>query len=698
MKTMDKNKWKHRDKKNKGLMRLNRFFSKTRNIVIYILLIYIFIYLIINYSINLIEHIDEIFQNLSNQKSWLIHAKFIFYPRLSEYYSVYIIGIVIATILSMVSFYKFKINYADLNVNQRGGSRWTTLNELKSQYHMIPEKKQEYKGHGGFLVSRYEDFLLIDDSPVNNLIIGTTRSGKGETVIFPMIDLYSRASEKSSLIIMDPKLELYTASKATLEYRGYKVLLLNLVDCMKGVQYNPLQIIVEAYKSGNFSEAELLCNTFATSIFPDKKTSGQEQFWNKNAINLLSALILALTEDCIKEGHEEKINLYSLVNMFQEMILIKVSEEQYVLDIYFQNRPERDRAKMKYATIASSPARTKGGIFATMTQSLTLFTYEEIAKMTSGNTFNLKDVGFGNMPIALFLGIPDYDTSRYFLATTFISQLYYVLAKKASKSVGGQCSREVVFLLDEFGNMPAIDNFANIITVCLGRNIRFNIVIQSIAQLTEKYDKQTSEIIMSNCGNIMYLLTSDYQTAQTISNMIGNETTLNVNRSGKKMSLEKTFTEDYIPKPLMDPNRLMSEMMEGCNIVCRSLKRKDKKGRDIQAYPIYNQDETRFKYRHQYLLDDFPSDNTIDEIAPFRLYDVDLSHIVYYPPIFRDVQKSMLKTWKVIYIKLREYWPMDKIDQLTIGQICDEVEKDPFIDNDTKFKLKDYLTRNIAGR
>lgn len=67
----------------------------------------------------------------------------------------------------------------------------------------MPESKEEYKGHGGVVISRYKKKIFIDDSAVNNLIIGTTRSGKGETYVFPTIDVYSRAEEKPSMIIRE---------------------------------------------------------------------------------------------------------------------------------------------------------------------------------------------------------------------------------------------------------------------------------------------------------------------------------------------------------------------------------------------------------------------------------------------------------------------------------------------------------------
>ena len=101
-------------------------------------------------------------------------------------------------------------------------------------------------------------------------MIGMTRSGKGETYVFPSIDIYSRAEKKSSMIIVDPKLELVKSSYETLQKRGYEIHILNLTDPRDSMGFNPLQLVIDAYKRKEYAEAELLCSSFCFSIFnPD---------------------------------------------------------------------------------------------------------------------------------------------------------------------------------------------------------------------------------------------------------------------------------------------------------------------------------------------------------------------------------------------------------------------------------------------
>ncbi len=572
-----------------------------------------------------------------------------------QYWMFYGFLILLIFLFDAMVLYRVKTNFKDLNINQKGSERFSTLKEIREQYKAIPERGFSYPGKPGVPVCRYEHTIYIDDSPVNNLIIGMTRSGKGETFVFPTIDIYSRAQQKASLVVIDPKLELAKSSYKTLESRGYEVHVLNLTDPSDLMGFNPLQLVIEAYKKGDYAETELLCSSFYFSIFNPNAAGGDNEFWANNSTHLLTALILAHVADCLSADeqenekerkrflekqaaflnlspevqqqvrdnwhnnpklaqnyalpeqtfapsnrHEKKINMYSILNTFSTLANIKMKDGvTTVLDVYFNERPDLDRAKLKYASIGMAGDRTKGSIFSNTLSKLTIFTFENIAKITAQNSFELRDIGFGEKPIAVFLSIPDYDRSNHFIASVFIRQLYFVLAKSATKSQSGTCKREVVFLLDEFGNVPAIEGMANIITVCLGRKIRFNLVVQSYAQLEQLYGED-SKTIVGNCGNKIYIKTDDLGTAKEFLESLRSRTEINVSRSGTVLSLHKGMSEQYEERPLLTANELMRLRQSEC-VVKRSMKQRDLKNNLITAYPIFNTGETAFKYRFEYL-------------------------------------------------------------------------------------------------
>lgn len=663
------------------LFRLNRFISSRYTVIIFLILLDILLFGAINYIVNVLSHAFDWFVTQEKISYGIINI----FPNLATIgplKGVYSLLFLCMIALDIVVLYQIHTSYSEknFNVDQKGDSRWETLEEIQEEFLAIPEREKEYEGFPGTLMSRQDGIAYIERYPTNNLYIGITRSGKGEEHVFPNLDILTRASVKSSLIIGDPKLELYKSSKKTLEERGYKVYLFNLDDPLHSMGYNPLTIIKETYCSGDYADAEMLANSLSFSIFRPDECSGDEKYFAGAAAGLLAAMVLALIEDCIEEDKntnrnryelykekraaydklpedmrnaerthylqrsqdtsadlisasyidtippeipfselkvaENQINMFSIINIFSELAVININQNNTALDLYFTTRPPMDRAKLKYLSTKVAGDRTKGSIYSTMSEKLLIFTYENIAKMTCDSSFNLRDLGFGEQPIALFFNTPDYDKSNHFLASVLIRQLYFVLAKAATREMSGKCLRPVKFLLDEFGNLPAIENMQGIITVCLGRNISFDLYVQDYMQLENLYDK-TAAIIQSNCANTFYIMAGDTDTAERFSKMLGNKTVVDIQRSGHRLEFGKTFTETTIEQPLMNPAQLL-RLQPGECVIHRRTKKMNSSGEPGELNPIFNSKHrntvapgTYMKRRYEYLLNTFPNPDTI---------------------------------------------------------------------------------------
>ncbi|UOQ95087.1 type IV secretory system conjugative DNA transfer family protein [Halobacillus shinanisalinarum] len=686
--------------------------------------------------------------------------------------------------------YKLRSNFHPIGTDEKGSQRFAMRKEIKQQYKAIPDRGQTYKGQGGPVLARKGNKAYIDPSPVNNLIIGTTRSGKGQTYVIPTIDAYSRAEKQASLIINDPKGELFASSRETLENRGYEVEVLNLMNPMQSMSFNLLELVKQSYLDGDYSTAQTLCETITHMLYHNPQA--KEPMWDDSAKSLVNAMILAITEKSITEGTEEKITMYTVANMLSELgtknEIDENGQEYNALDQYFQELPQAHVAKEQYATSNFSKGNTRSSIFTTAMNGLTKFTMSETAKMTAKNSLDLKKVGFGQFmkgrgtpfskvyvtfpdgvtevnqsgesgtwtvnfssklrpgdtlkiwqeqdplsakqkrkrtngqgeekerskftvqvkdmdgesgevhfsfpsgsvhdltvdqisyftkPIALFMVTPDYDTSTHAIPSIFVSQLYYVLSKNAAVAKGQKCLREVVFVLDEFGNMPSIADMDNKITVCLGRNIRFHLVIQSYAQLKELYGEDGQATIRGNCGNEIYILSADYDSASYFSSKLGKQTLNTQTRSGSTFSLDKSKTESTEGRDLLTANELQ-ELEEGDTVVRRVLKRRDKRGRKIRAFPIYNTGKHSMKYAHTYLSQDFDTSKAITEeeidtphrsVQPRDLV-IDFSSI----PI-AEKEKANNRGMEISEENTDEYQSIDKKawNQQKVGQFFDAV-------------------------
>ncbi|HDX9695026.1 ATPase [Bacillus thuringiensis] len=736
--------------------------------------------LIANFLLNLsLELIETTFSDLLHPKPFHMEIGFLFRMPIAEHpiYYLLVFLVVIGTIARTV--YKLKSSFKNLNNHEKGSSRFITVEELKKQYRAVPDREETFKGGGGVVISRLGDKVFIDDSPVNNLIIGTTRSGKGETYVFPTIDVYSRAEHKPSLIFNDPKGELFSASKETLEERGYHIEVLNLLTPLDSMSYNLLQLVKDAYKDGDYSTAQALCKTLSHTLY--YKPGVKDPFWQDCAMSLCNAMILAITDKCIAEGTEEKITMYAVANMLSELgskeIIIDPEEPpKNALDLYFENLPSDSVAKMQYATSNFSKGQARGGIFTQTMNGLSIFTFDEIAKMTAKNSVDLKRVGFGktikgkvaprkrieivfpdgskesiksditgrfaldfkkvikvgdtiqfnekgnkkkktsisimkidektgdtefkvveenediqvitvdyfDKPVAIFMITPDFDSSNHVIASIFVRQLYFILAKGASLARGGKCHREVVFCLDEFGNMPSIEGMANIITVCLGRNVRFNLVIQAYAQLKNKYGED-ADTIDGNCGNTIYILTNDQETAEKVSKKLGNQTINLSSRSGKGLSTDKNKTESLDQRPLLTANELMN-FKEGESAVIRVIKRQDNNRKRIRPRPIYNTGETALKYRWEYLGVEFDTDKSILDIDIDSLHDdVNPKSLIVDFLGERKAEQIEKKTSEPEQEDLPPVETLQPVEEPTMMGIDEEIPEEAFQQEDSPF-------------
>ncbi|MCC0732146.1 MULTISPECIES: VirD4-like conjugal transfer protein, CD1115 family [unclassified Clostridioides] len=557
----------------------------------------------------------------------------IFIPRWITCFPIYFIVYLVFIVVITKMIVNLRISFNKLEEGQKGTARFATLEEINTQYRSIPKRDIPFEGLGGIPIARnlVKDEIYIDDSIVNNLIIGMTRSGKGETFILPSLDIYSRAKNKISLVVNDPKGELAIMCKKIFEVRGFDTYLLNLIEPMNSMSYNPLQLVIDAYKKGEYDEAQLLCKTLTHSIYYNP--SSKDPIWEKSAMSLVNALILAICDKCINEGIEEKITLYTVANMLSEL-----GSKNYVdmydvphnaLDDYFQEMPNRSVAKMQYSTSKFSAGNTRASIFTTAMSELQVFTFNKLAKLTSKTSINFEDVASKDCkPSIIFMATPDYDTSNHFVASMFVRQLYYVLAKKATFSKGGKCERRVKFLLDEFGNMPSIEGMANIITVCLGRGISFDLVVQSYTQLKSLYG-DSMDTIKSNCGNKIYILTDDPSTLDEVSKTIGEKTIITNSRSGEVFSTSKSQTESLDSRRLLSPDEL-ARLEKGEMVVIRPIKREDINQEKIKAHPIFNDKKRAMQHRYEYLLDTFnKEDLTLEDIRIDTLHkNVDVEDLL----------------------------------------------------------------------
>ena len=394
----------------------------------------------------------------------------------------------------------------------KGYSRWLKEKEMKKELKMVRpgDWSSEY---GGIPLINNGKEIWVDNSEFHNLIIGSTGSGKTEMLVQPMVKCLAKSNQ--SMIITDPKGEIYERNAEELKERGYKIVLLNFRDPQKGNCWNPLSLPYSLYKEGNSDKANELLDDLAMNILYDESSQNQDPFWEKTSADYFAGLSLALFDD----AEESQINLNS-INLMTTAGEEKFRNTTYMKE-YFSYKDEASPAYVNVSSTLLAPQDTKGSILSVFKQKIKLFSSREnLSEMLSHSDFDMKDIG--REKTAVFIVVQDEKKTYHSLVTIFIKQVYETLIDVAQEA-GGKLPFRTNFILDEFANMPPLKDVTTMVTAARSRAIRFSFIIQNFAQLNQVYGKENAETIKGNCGNIIYLISSELTALEEISKMCGEE-------------------------------------------------------------------------------------------------------------------------------------------------------------------------------
>ena len=274
-----------------------------------------------------------------------------------------------------------------------------------------------------------------------------------------------------------------------------------------------VQNSINELKGKAYEELEDLAST----LFPPSGGS-ENSMWRSNAADMVAAVIYAMLEIM-----ELDITLIPIEKFNLTTVAVLLTDEKNICE-WFQSLPRTSKAYTTGSATFNAPDATRGGFFANLKEPLKIFQDYGIQGITCRNTINLFE--FTKKPTAIFLIIPDDKTNRHILGSLFISQLYKASVEVANKSDEQTLPRQMLFLLDEFGNMPKISNMSSIITVARGRGIFFLLILQGFYQLYEKYGQNDGKTIKDNCNLFLYIQSNSDEDAESISKMIGDKTVI----------------------------------------------------------------------------------------------------------------------------------------------------------------------------
>lgn len=402
--------------------------------------------------------------------------------------------------------------------------------------------------------------IYYNDDDTHSIILGATRSGKGRTVLLQTIGIQGLAGE--SMILSDPKGELFCYTNEFLKNLGYEVIALDFEEPEKSNSYNFLQNVIDYVNEGDMTRA---IDSVEDVVDMLVQKGSNEPIWENGEKSVLAfAILLVVIEN------KERPEYQNLTNAYHFLSKMCISDEngKIPLNKYIQDLDDNHPAKLKASIALVAPEKTRGSFFTSALSTLRLFANPFIYEMSKQTDFDIND---STKKRAIFIILPDQKKTYNSLAGLFISQYYNSLIKNA-KANGNRLQRRVNFNLDEFGNYPAINGMESKMTVSAGYGIRFNLFIQSFAQLKSVYDEDVARVLKDNAETLIYLRSKDTETLKEVSERLGTYTAINVTESNGKGSF--TSSTSYIERPLLNykevekikrPNTLV--LRDGENVI-----------------------------------------------------------------------------------------------------------------------------------
>jgi type IV secretion system protein VirD4 len=368
----------------------------------------------------------------------------------------------------------------------------------------------------------------------NVLVFGASGTQKSKSYIIPNI----LNTDSDSIIVTDPKGELYETTSEIKRKQGYSVHLMNfdITENETSDKYNSLDYIISDI------DAAELGNTLV--INANGLPANGDSFWINSEAGVIATLALYAKHFLPKEQQ----HLGSVYN-----ILVSTPKALHHL---FKDIPDNHIVKRSYnGCIGNKEEKMRAQIMGGASSAIDLWKYDETRNLTYTSDFNLMDLGKKKMII--YVKMPVGKKYSRPLIATFFNQLFEQLYKLA-ESNHGTLPNPVRMLLDEFANIGQIPMFEERLSTTRSLGIYVTPVLQSIEQLRNRYGREKASEIMDNCDTHLFLGTNDKDAQKHFSEKLG-MTTIRIqgeSESKNERGQSSGESKNYVQRPLMTADEI----------------------------------------------------------------------------------------------------------------------------------------------
>ncbi len=503
-----------------------------------------------------------------------------------------LIGVLVVVFIAVIVIMNLLDNYSlngikskKVGNGQHGTARFATDGEIKRTFSSLPfepglwrKGKNLPKVQGTIVACRgngRKTTALVDTGDVHTLMIGAAGVGKTAFFLYPNLEL--ACASGMSFVSSDSKGDV-ARNYGTIAKNcyGYNVSVLDLRNPTRSDENNILHLVnkyMDEYLSDktNLSakaKAEKYAKITAKTIINiggGDGNYGQNAYFYDAAEGLISSVILLLAEF----GEKNERHIVSVFKLIQDLLAKYQPSPKAKSQMYFtklmEKLPSEHKAKWLAGAALNSADQAMLSVMSTALSRLNSFLDSEMEQLLCFGTA-VDAERFCSEKSAIFIILPEEDTSKYFMVSLLIQQLYREILVIADEN-GGALPNRVMFYCDEFGTFPKIEGAEAMFSAGRSRKISIVAIIQSFAQLEQNYGKQGMEIITDNTQLTVFGgFAPNSQSAEVLSKALGEQTVLSGTVSHGR---EKSQSLQMIGRPLMTVDELKS-MPKGQFIVMKT--------------------------------------------------------------------------------------------------------------------------------
>lgn len=414
-------------------------------------------------------------------------------------------------------------NFVYSNKGTYGTAGFMDEKEVKDVLDLTTDLKRHSGTVLGILGGKY--VCVPKESRLNKNIAVYGASGSMKTRAFCINRILQAAAAGESIIICDPKSELYEKTSEYLRRKNYTVRVFNLVSPENSDSWNCLAEI-----QGD----ELMAQLFSDVIIKNTGSERGDHFWDSAEMNLLKALVLY-----VEQGYPPERK-----NIGEVYKLLTLSSDKE-LNALFDMLPTSHPAKAPFSIYRQASDTVRTGVIIGLGSRLQVFQMKKICNMTAFDEIDLELPG--KQPCAYYCITSDQDSTFDFLSSLFLSFCFIKLVRFADKNCpGGRLYTPVHVLGEELTACGVIPDLSRKISVIRSRNISMSCVFQNLAGLQNRYPQNQWQEILGNSDVQLFLGCVDELTAKYISDRSG-EVSVNVQSKAKQLGTWRitNYTPQY---------------------------------------------------------------------------------------------------------------------------------------------------------